>query len=186
MKTSHKIFILIPILILLLAVLFSYHPSSKNSDKTTPPIPSSIGKVVLSDSTADCHILNNDLPDKNCTPGAIDPNVTQDNIDQTICVSGYSKSVRPPASYTNKLKVQQITSYGYSDFNTKDYEEDHLISLELGGAPKDPKNLWPEPGDSPNPKDKVENLCHKRVCLHQITLALAQQQIATNWHSACQ
>jgi hypothetical protein len=28
--------------------------------------------------------------------------------------------------------------------NPKDYEEDHLISLELGGAPRDPKNLWPQ------------------------------------------
>ena len=26
-----------------------------------------------------------------------------------------------------------------------DYQEDHLISLELGGNPTDPRNLWPEP-----------------------------------------
>jgi hypothetical protein len=29
--------------------------------------------------------------------------------------------------------------------------------LELGGAVNDSRNLWPEPGGSPNPKDSVEN-----------------------------
>lgn len=94
--------------------------------------------------------------------------------------------MRPPVSYTNKLKMQQITAYGYTDKNPRDYEEDHLISLELGGNPTDPKNLWPEPGASPNPKDKIENLCHEKVCSGQITLEQAQQEIATDWPTACQ
>jgi hypothetical protein len=84
------------------------------------------------------------------------------------------------------LKKQQILDYGYSDTNLKNYEEDHFISLELGGAPADPQNLWPEPGASPNPKDRIENLCHKKICNGEITLAQAQQQIATNWPTACQ
>jgi hypothetical protein len=126
------------------------------------------------------------LPDSLCTPGAIDPKVTQDSIYQTICVKGYTATVRPPVSYTNKLKLQQITDYGYADRNPKNYEEDHLISLELGGSPSDPKNLWPEPGSSPNPKDEIENLCNKKVCSGQITLTQAQQEIASNWQTACQ
>jgi hypothetical protein len=126
------------------------------------------------------------LPDSACTPGAIDSKVTQANIFQTICVKGYTQTVRPPVSYTNKLKMQQINAYGYTDKNPRDYEEDHLISLELGGNPTDPKNLWPEPGASPNPKDKIENLCHEKVCSGQITLELAQKEIATNWTTACQ
>ena len=82
--------------------------------------------------------------------------------------------------------MQQIIAYGYTDKNPRDYEEDHLISLELGGNPTDPKNLWPEPGASPNPKDKIENLCHEKVCSGQITLGQAQQEIATDWPTACQ
>jgi len=51
----------------------------------------------------------------------------------------------PPENYTHELKIEQIREYGYSDINLRDYEEDHLIPLELGGNPTDPKNLWPEP-----------------------------------------
>ena len=153
------------------------------------PIPTIVQQIsipiVSSDPTAKCHIQGV-LPDPNCTSGAVDPKVTQANIHQTICVSGYTKTVRPSTNYTNKLKIQQITEYGYSDTTLKDYEEDHLISLELGGAPSDPKNLWPEPGGSPNPKDHIENLCHKKVCDGGITLAEAQKQISTNWQTACQ
>jgi hypothetical protein len=118
-----------------------------------------------------------------CTPGAADPNVTQANVAQTICVSGYTKTIRPPVSYTDHLKAQQMAQYGFTDA-PRLHEEDHLISLELGGAPSDPKNLWPEPGASPNPKDKVENFLHDAVCAGRVPLVEAQQRIATNWKTA--
>ena len=86
-----------------------------------------------------------DLPDPKRTPGVANPDVTQDNIHQTICVSGWTKTIRPPTKYTNDLKVQQIKEYGYKDKKTSSYEEDHLISLQLGGHPTDAKNLWPQP-----------------------------------------
>jgi hypothetical protein len=128
----------------------------------------------------------NGLPDSACTPGAIDPRVTQDNLSETICKKGYTATVRPPVSYTNKLKVEQIAAYGYADTNLHNYEEDHLISLELGGAPSDPSNLWPELGASPNAKDKIENMCNQKVCDGQLSLHDAQVQIASDWHIACQ
>ena len=148
---------------------------------TLTPMPS----VTIKNTQGKCQIRDV-LPDSSCTPGAIDPKVTQENIYQTICLKGYTQTIRPPVSYTNKLKLQQITDYGYTDKNPKSYEEDHLISLELGGAPADPKNLWPEPGASPNPKDEIENICNKKVCDGEITLAKAQQEIAINWQTACQ
>ena len=73
------------------------------------------------------------LPDPVLTPGAINLNVTQENIQQTVCVKGYTKTIRPPVYYTNKLKKQQIREYGYADMNPKHYEEDHLIALSIGG-----------------------------------------------------
>lgn len=130
-------------------------------------------------STVQCHI-NGQLPDKACTPGVADPRVMQDNIQQTICVSGYTKTVRPPVAYTSQLKLQQMAQYGFTDSPAM-HEEDHLISLELGGSPTDPKNLWPEPGASPNAKDKVENLLHQRVCSGQISLQEAQTEISQDW-----
>jgi hypothetical protein len=53
--------------------------------------------------------------------------------------------------------------------------------LELGGAANDPRNLWPEPGTSPNPKDAVENALHRLVCSGQMPVAKAQMIIATGW-----
>ncbi len=161
-------------------------PQSPTVTQKTPEASFSAGLTLgVATKTTDCVSING-LPDKQCTPGAVDPTVTQDNLDQTICMSGYTKGVRPPGTYTNKLKLEQIGEYNYSDTNLKDYEEDHLISLELGGAPSDPANLWPELGASPNEKDKIENLCHQKVCSGQISLKDAQIQIATDWHTACQ
>jgi hypothetical protein len=129
------------------------------------------------------------LPNAKKTPGSTSPAVTQANVKKTICVSGYTATIRPPASYTTKLKKNQLASgYAYHGIMTTSYyEEDHLISLELGGAPKDPKNLWPEPYNGPygaHTKDKLENTMHKMVCNGSIALKTAQQLEAKNWYSA--
>jgi hypothetical protein len=139
-----------------------------------PPVPVA--------SNASCHIIDAQLPDKTCTPGVADPRVTQANIQQTICVKGYTATVRPPVSYTNQVKLQSYADYGISP--SVKAELDHLIPLELGGAPADPKNLWVEPGSIPNPKDSVENRLHAEVCAGTVTLQAAQQAISTNWTTA--
>jgi hypothetical protein len=131
------------------------------------------------------------LPDPNCTPGALNPDVTQDTIDSTICVSGWTATIRPSTTYTNRLKAQGIIDYGYSDTSMSDYEEDHFIPLELGGSPTDPQNLWPEPhyatdssGQTSYSKDSVENKLKNAVCSGTVPLADAQNAIATNWMTA--
>jgi hypothetical protein len=123
------------------------------------------------------------------TPGAINPEITDENIQQTICNPGWStKLVRPPARYTTKLKIEQLGEYDYADINPSDYEEDHLIPLELGGNPTDPRNLWPElyktsiPDGGARAKDQVENYLHKQVCAGTIPLQTAQREIATDWY----
>lgn len=127
-----------------------------------------------------------DLPDRNLTPGVINPKVTQENIHQTICVSGWTKTVRPPASYTTKLKIKQLRADGpyHSELGASYYEEDHLISLELGGHPTDERNLFPQHWSSPNgarDKDRLENRLKRLVCVGQITLREAQNAIANDW-----
>jgi hypothetical protein len=127
------------------------------------------------------------FPDPNCTPGVVNPDVTQENIAQTICVPGYTKTIRPPSSYTSSLKVRQIVEYGYGDTNPADYEEDHFIPLELGGHPTNPRNLWPEPHaatDGSSAKDKVENALHALVCSGQLTLEEAQRRVTSDWTHA--
>jgi hypothetical protein len=130
-----------------------------------------------------CKAVDDILPDPTCTPGAIDPTVTQSNIGSTICVSGYTKTVRPPVSVTNPIKLQVMQAYGFTD-SPSNYELDHLIPLELGGAPADVKNLWSEPYyTNPNSYDKdgFENYLHNQVCSGVIDLHTAQNEIATNW-----
>lgn len=139
-----------------------------------------------------CHTGANDaasgsyLPDPACTPGAIDPAVTQDNISSTICARGYTATIRPPASVTGKFKTASLADYGLPHNKTTEY--DHLISLELGGT-NSVKNLWPEPNRSAatgttNPKDAIENRLNKAICGHEVTLAAAQHAIAGNWTTA--
>lgn len=120
------------------------------------------------------------LPDRRCTPGAVNPAVTQATIDRTICVSGWTKTVRPPERVTEIEKRQSMAAYGDTR-PAHAYEYDHLVSLELGGAVNDARNLWPEPGGSPNPKDIVEDTLHRMVCDGQMRLARAQHIVATDW-----
>jgi hypothetical protein len=129
------------------------------------------------------------LPDSSCTPGAYNPDVTQSTIGSTICVSGWTGTVRPPTSYTNPLKAQGIIDYGYSDTSMSDYEEDHLVPLELGGAPRDPGNLWPEPHygtKTASTKDGTETKLKNAVCNGTITLSAARAAIKDNWTTARQ
>ena len=120
------------------------------------------------------------LPDPHCTPGAINPTVTQSTIARTICVSGWTKTVRPPERITEPEKLASMRAYGDAS-SPHNYAYDHLVSLELGGAVNDARNLWPEPGASPNPKDSVERQLHTLVCDGQMRPARAQHIIATGW-----
>jgi hypothetical protein len=127
------------------------------------------------------------LPDPACTPGALNPDVTPATMGMTICVSGWTATIRPSSSYTNKLKKQGIADYGYADTNISDYEEDHFLPLELGGAPKDPTNLWPEPHagtENSTAKDSVENKVKKAVCAGKAPLRDAQQAMLDDWITA--
>lgn len=133
------------------------------------------------------------LPDPALTPGAVNPDVTPANLRATICAKGWTATVRPPSSYTTALKRRQIAAYGYTDTNLAHYEEDHLISLELGGAPSDPRNLWPEPYTivladgtkvGARVKDQLENRLNDLVCSGALPLATAQHLIATDWLEA--
>lgn len=135
-------------------------------------------------------VLRTGLPNHTLTPGAMNPAVTQATIHTTICVSGWTATIRPPSSYTTALKVSQLATYGFSDRRLADYEEDHLISLELGGNPRSSKNLWPEPHHirlasgvdvGSFTKDAFENSLKRSVCAGRISLSTAQHEIAGNW-----
>ena len=183
--SDRRIVLAVLLMILLLAIGLGAWLAwySFQSSRASPVL-----RVLNSTATppGECHSING-LPDPICTPGVADPRVTQANILTTICVSGYTTKVRPSTAYTDALKVEHIKAYGYTDTNLADYEEDHLIPLEIGGHPTDPKNLWPEPRSGTYPatmKDGVENALHNKVCSGLMTLVAAQVAIGKNWESA--
>jgi hypothetical protein len=169
-------------------------------------------------------------PDPVRTPGAANPQITQRNIKDTICNRHWStKLIRPPSEYTSRLKRKQLREYGdtvhqtradlinpstgkvdttrcvpHSD-NMACYEEDHLISLEDGGDPTDPRNLWPEPYNTrvgrvimgARQKDVVETFIHDEICFDiphskrssyvpattSVTLKRGQEILAGDWYA---
>ena len=134
------------------------------------------------------------IPDDKVTPGEINPGVTQANIKETICVSGWTGTIRPPSSYTNRLKERQLSTT-YSDYRSgdlSDFEEDHRVPLSIGGHPTDEKNLWPEPWcEKKKPcaegtlgarkKDVLEREVQRRVCSGKITLRQGQEIFLKDW-----
>ena len=116
------------------------------------------------------------------TPGVLNPQVTQSTIAATICRSGWTRTVRPPVSYTNDLKRRQLRQYGLRGPPSA-FQEDHLISLELGGNPTDPRNLWPEPYPRASAVDRIENELNHRVCTGSLTLAEGQREESALKHA---
>ena len=153
-------------------------PPAPAAPTVAPPPPGAGGLTLGKRTKTSGCVSANGLPDAACTPGAIFPSATVDQV----CRPGYSTSVRdvPPEE-----KNQVYAEYGITSHSPGQYEVDHLISLELGGS-NDIANLWPEPAD-PRPgfheKDKVENYLHDQICTGRMTLPQAQSLIATNWLS---
>ena len=85
------------------------------------------------------------------------------------------------------------------------YEEDHLISLENGGDPTDPRNLFPEAYNThvggviigAHQKDVVEGFIHDEICYDvphskknsyipattSVTLKRGQEILAWDWYA---
>ena len=111
--------------------------------------------------------------------GATDPKVTQDNIHQTICVAGYTSTVRAVTASTKAAVLQRDgqTVAGCC-------EVDHFLSLEIGGSNDAHLNLWAQPyaGEyGARKKDVVETALHRLVCQGKMTLIDAQHCITKDW-----
>jgi hypothetical protein len=116
------------------------------------------------------------------TPGVLNPDVTQATIGSTVCRRGWTRTIRPPVDYTNRLKRDGLRVYRLRGPPSA-YQEDHLISLELGGHPTDPRNLWPEPYPRASEVDRIENQLNEEVCSGKLTLAEAQRRESALKHA---
>jgi hypothetical protein len=114
----------------------------------------------------------------------VNPAVTPSNIDETICVSGYSHSVRPPYEVTNAIKHELIRQSGLPSEAIHDFTLDHAIPISVGGAPDDIRNLKLEPKIESKTKDRIEFCIYRAVCEHRVGLREAQAAIWSDWRKA--
>ncbi len=117
------------------------------------------------------------LPDSLCTPGSVFATAGT----STICVSGYTKTVR---NVPTKLRKQIYAAYNIAyPPPTGTYELDHLVPLAIGGD-NSAANLFPEaavPKPGFREKDVVEVYLQREVCAGNLDLVAAQKQVATDW-----
>jgi 5-methylcytosine-specific restriction endonuclease McrA len=129
------------------------------------------------------------VPDPSCTPGAINPSVTESVLKNPAFRTG---CIRDEAT-TEEQKTATYDWYktAHPSKNTgqnQTCELDHLIPLYLGGADT-LDNIWPQCGPDNvalddryfKEKDKVEYYLGQQVREGNIGLAEAQNGIATDW-----
>jgi hypothetical protein len=120
-------------------------------------------------------------------PEALNPDVRQETIQQTICVPGYAASVRPSTSYTNGVKAKLLRETGRPPTAAADFELDHRVPLGLGGHPRNLKNLelqsW-EGEEGAKRKDRLERRLQVLVCADKVSIKTAQRAIYFDWKSA--
>jgi hypothetical protein len=120
-------------------------------------------------------------------PGVLFVDVTQDNIATTICVNGWTATVRPSTSYTQGVKRKLLREAGIDPAQAINYELDHFVPLALGGHPRSLDNLWLQSWDgdwSAKVKDRLERKLQVMVCAGQIALSNARAAIQKNWKAA--
>ncbi len=174
---SRSAIVLVLLIVVVLLVFLALRHSKSEPPLSTGPVatPTRENKRRVGPGVA--------YPRFDLTPGAVDPSVTQQNIDSTICVPGYTKTVRPSERTAHKLKLQIMEAYD-NNRDPRDFELDHFIPLELGGCPDCVPNLWPEAYAmefGAHEKDRVENYLHLQVCTGKMTLDEAQREIGSDW-----
>jgi hypothetical protein len=124
---------------------------------------------------------------KDAPSGALNDAVQQSNIATTICVPGWTATVRPSTTYTDGVKRKLVRGRGLPADQASLYELDHFVPLALGGSPRSLDNLWLQPWDGQwgaRIKDRLERKLQLLMCRGTITLQEARDAIRTNWIKA--
>jgi hypothetical protein len=115
---------------------------------------------------------------------ALNPDVTQATITETICTAGWTRTVRPYVATMKKIKAEMLAAVGETIDHRNRYELDHVVPLALGGAPIDRRNLALQPIGEAREKDAVEVCLSSLVCQGKVALDDAQSAIFEDWRKA--
>jgi hypothetical protein len=127
------------------------------------------------------------VPLRDVPAEALNPEVQSSNIHQTICTSGYARTVRPSSSFARAVKAQLMREQGLAAAEAGTFELDHRIALALGGHPRNLANLQLQPwgGDAGAlRKDALERRLQQLVCTDRLPLETARRAVYFNWQQA--
>ncbi|GMN04460.1 hypothetical protein [Erythrobacter sp. MTPC3] len=116
-------------------------------------------------------------------PGAIDPAITQADLDNTICDPAFLTRAETSPSWKAEMR-RRMVDQSYRGQDPALFELDQLVPVKLGGARMTVQNLWLQPWSGPTGawnKNRIEDELHRQVCARQIPLKVAQQLIARDW-----
>jgi hypothetical protein len=125
-------------------------------------------------------------PAEDVLAGRTNPAVTQATVHSTICVSGYTATIRPPWSVTSKVKAEMAAEQHVS---VADVILDHVVPLEGGGAPgslTDHRNFMLQPRAQSYVKDRLEDEMRDDICSGRVPLHTAQVAMADGWQDYAQ
>jgi hypothetical protein len=120
-------------------------------------------------------------------PGEFSSAVTQETISKTICVPGWTATVRPSTLFSTGVKQELLSRAGLPSSEASNYELDHFIPLALGGHPRSQENLWLQPWKgtwNAKTKDRLARKLQALVCSRKLTLSEARAAMQRDWPAA--
>lgn len=111
-------------------------------------------------------VIDHSINPRTFTDEMLDRDINQENIGETICRKGYTKTVRPSTVYTNGVKMKLLREAGLVEADASLYELDHIVPLALGGHPRKLSNLMLQPWEGKQgakQKDRLERKMQNMV-----------------------
>ena len=118
---------------------------------------------------------------------ALNADVTQGTIRETIYTPGYTATIRPSSHFTNSVKFRLMRDQVLPSSSAGDFVLDHRVPLALGGHPRSLDNLMLQPTEgaaSAKRKDSLELRLNRLVCSGRLLLEHAQRVIYLDWQAA--
>ena len=132
-------------------------------------------------------IIDASIAPRAFTSEMLNQDITQANIQDTICRKGFTKTIRPAVIYTNGVKFKLMREAGIPEEDADKYELDHIVPLAVGGHPRKLANLMLQPYEGTlgaRQKDRLELKLQNMVCNGELDLATAQREIGSDWVTA--